>query len=99
LADARQNRKHFLSVNRTFLTVDRLNLSFRIEPFQMVKPLPFLITKNPSLKPSPQRVPTTQAEATAFINAVQERAKAGDTGNRLYFAEQIPQLAKSQTER
>jgi hypothetical protein len=26
-------------------------------------------------------------------------AKAGDTGNRLYFAEQIPQLAKSQAER
>jgi hypothetical protein len=27
LADERQKRKSFLSVNRTFLTVDRLNLS------------------------------------------------------------------------
>ena len=72
MADNRQKRKPFLSANRTFLTVDRQNLSFRIEQFQRVEPVLFLITKNLPLKPSPQRVPTTQAEATAFITAFQD---------------------------
>jgi hypothetical protein len=71
LADERQKRKSFLSVNRTFLTVDRLNLSFRIEGFQRVEVFPFLITKKPSLKPSTERAPTAQAQATAFIKAFQ----------------------------
>jgi hypothetical protein len=71
LADERQKRKSFLSLIRTFLTVDRLILSFRIEGFQRVEPFPFLITKKPSLKPSPERAPTAQAQATAFIKAFQ----------------------------
>jgi hypothetical protein len=96
LADKRQKRKHFLSVNCTFLTVRRQNLSFRIEGFQRVEPVPFLITKKDNLKPSPQRVPTTQAEATAFITAFQEH---GRTANRLKFAEHLPQLLVSQTVR
>jgi hypothetical protein len=61
------------------LTVDRLNLSFRIEGFQRVEPFPFLTTKKPSLKPSPQRVPTTQAEATAFITVFQRTRATPET--------------------
>jgi hypothetical protein len=63
LADERQKRKHFLSAKRTFLTVDRLNLSFRIEGFQRVEGFPFLTTKKPKANPTPERVPTAQAKA------------------------------------
>src|SRR5579863_10043756 len=99
LADNRQKRKPFLSVQYRFLSLEYQNLSFRIEGFQRVEPFPFLITKKPFLKPSPERAPTAQAQATAFIKAFQERSHGRRAGNRLYFAGQIPQLAKSQVER
>ena len=93
MADERQKRKHFLSVNRTFLTVDRLNLSFRIEGFQRVEPFPFIITK----KPLPEAVAGARPNSAGAGDGIHQSfskmpAKAGNTGNRLYFAEQIPHL-------
>jgi hypothetical protein len=46
MADNRQKRKPFLTVHRQIVTVDRLNLSFRIEPNQPLNAFPFLILKN-----------------------------------------------------
>ena len=92
-------RKSFLSVNRTSLTVDRLNLSFRIEGFQRVEGFPFLTTKNPKADPPPERVPTAQAKAADVGSIFKNTVKRRSATNRLYFAEQIPQVAKSQAER
>jgi hypothetical protein len=74
------------------LTLQYQNLSFRIEGFQRVEPFPFLITKKPSLKPSPERAPTAQARATAFIKAFQDSRRASAYSKPLHFAEQIPDL-------
>jgi hypothetical protein len=99
LADSRQKRKHFLSVNRTFLTVDRQNLSFRIEGFQRVEPFPFLITKKPSLKPSPERAPTAQSQATAFIKTFQRpRPTPEGLATVCILQSKFRKLAKSQIE-
>jgi hypothetical protein len=97
LADERQKRKSFLSLNRTFLTVDRLNLSFRIEGFQRVDGFPFLTTKNP--KPIRRRARFEHAgEGGGFwIPSLERREAVLSNTDRLHFAEQIPQLAKSQT--
>jgi hypothetical protein len=46
MAVKRQTRKHFLSAYRPILSVDRLNLSFRLEEFQAVAPFLFLILKS-----------------------------------------------------
>jgi len=45
MAVKRQKRKHYLSVPRLIVTVDRQKLSFRIERNQMVKAFFFLILK------------------------------------------------------
>jgi hypothetical protein len=96
LADERQKRKQFLSVNRTFLTVDRLNLSFRIEGFQRVEPFPFLTTKNPRPNPPPERVPNSAGEGGGcWILLREDRNAVLSNANRLHFAEQNPQVAKS----
>jgi hypothetical protein len=52
---ARQRRKQFLTVHRPIVTVDRTNVSFRIEGNQMVERFPFLILKTPSLSTPPPR--------------------------------------------
>jgi hypothetical protein len=92
LADERQKRKSFLSVNRTFLTVDRLNLSFRIERFQRVEVFPFLTTKNP--KPIRRRSAFQQRRRRRRMLDPFSRTPhaALSNANRSYFAEQIPQL-------
>jgi hypothetical protein len=45
MADNRQKRKRFLSARRPILTLDRPNLSLRLEQNQTVKAFPFLILK------------------------------------------------------
>jgi hypothetical protein len=45
MAVNRQKRKHYLSVHRLIVTVDRQKLSFRIERNQTVTPFLFLILK------------------------------------------------------
>jgi hypothetical protein len=70
-----------------------------LRDFKGLSRSPLLLPKKPSLKPSPERASTALPQATTFIEAFKMPAKAGDTGNHLHFAEQIPQLAKSQTER
>jgi hypothetical protein len=42
----RQKRKLFLTVERPVVTVDRTNVSFASEEYQLVKPFPFLTLKN-----------------------------------------------------
>jgi hypothetical protein len=68
LADDRQKRKRFLTPNRPFVTLYRLNLSFRIQRNQAVTPFPFLVLKTPRLNPPTERVP--KAQATAAVIAI-----------------------------
>lgn len=76
MAQDRQKRKPFLSADRTFLTVDCQNMSFRIERFQTVRPLVFLTIKKHGLNPPPQRVDTAQAEAAELASHFKDRREA-----------------------
>jgi len=64
LAEERQKRKRFLSDERTFLTLRRQILTFRIEGFQTLAPFSFLIVKNASFGATPERAYTTLAQAS-----------------------------------
>ena len=55
MAVKRQKRKHILTVYRPIVTVDRLNVSFRIERNQSVKAFLFLILKSTRLDPPTER--------------------------------------------
>jgi hypothetical protein len=55
MAVKRQKRKLFLTVHRPIVTVDRTNVSFRIERYQPVKAFPFLILKTPLDSTPPPR--------------------------------------------
>jgi hypothetical protein len=46
MAVKRQKRKHYLTVHRPIVTVDRLKLTFWFEEFQAVKAFLFLILKS-----------------------------------------------------
>jgi hypothetical protein len=74
LADDRQKRKQFLTLNRTILTVDCLILSFPIEGFQKVAPFLFLILNTSSLEPDAERATTAQSKAEGIAASFQDRA-------------------------
>jgi hypothetical protein len=46
MAVKRQKRKHFLTLRRQIVTVDRLKVTFRIEGFQALTSFSFLILKS-----------------------------------------------------
>jgi len=76
-------RKPFLSANRPIVTVDRLNVSFRIQWNQTLTPFLFLILNSTPSNPTPKRVSNAQAQASANLLTFQEPVPSSELVDNL----------------